>query len=95
VPTAAAAQAPRAARTAVAVLATPLSPPAPSAGAGGDGDPALEPRILAELRSALRGCAEEQLASVLEASPADVGAALAVLAARGAAERRGTRWFTS
>jgi hypothetical protein len=95
VPTAAAAQAPRAARTAVAVLATPLSPPSSSAGAGGEGDPALEPRILAELRSALRGCAEEQLASVLEASPADVGAALAALATRGAAERRGTRWFTS
>jgi hypothetical protein len=93
------------ARTAVAVLAAPLTPLRPQgtpraeaaspADAGGEGDPALESRIVGELRAALRGCSEAQLSSVLATPAADVGAALAVLAARGAAERRGTRWFTS
>jgi hypothetical protein len=73
----------------------PRAEAASPADAGGEGDPALESRIVGELRAALRGCSEAQLSSVLATPAADVGAALAVLAARGAAERRGTRWFTS
>jgi hypothetical protein len=78
-----------AARTAVAVLAAPVTVPSPP--------PAdeLEPRIVAELRAALRGCTGEQLGSVLGAPAGRVDAALAALAARGAVERRGTRWFVS
>jgi HEAT repeat protein len=91
-PATATAAAARAARTAVAVLDAPLAPPAPAVRAGDHG---LEGRILAELRAALRGCNEAQLSSVLATCPAEVEAALAALAARGAAERRGTRWFTS
>jgi len=55
----------------------------------------LEPRIVAELRAALRGCTEATLASVLGAPPARVEATLAALSARGGVEKRGTRWFTS
>src|SRR6266540_1303853 len=55
----------------------------------------LEPRVVAELRAALRGCTEATLASVLGAPPARVEATLAALAARGGVEKRGTRWFTS
>jgi hypothetical protein len=59
------------------------------------GDPDLEPRVLAELRSALRGGTESSLTSLLGAPAARVEAALAALAARGQVERRGTRWFVS
>jgi HEAT repeat protein len=77
------AAAPRA-RTAVAVVtATPA------------GDPDLGPRLVAELRAALRGGTESGLASLLGAPAARVEAALAALAARGQVERRGTRWFVS
>jgi HEAT repeat protein len=75
-----------AARTAVAVLEAPA--PAPGA-------PDLEPRVVAELRAALRGATEAGLASVLGVPAAQVEGALAALAARGAIERRGTRWFVS
>jgi HEAT repeat protein len=71
-------------RAAVAVLAA-----APSAA------PDLEPRVLAELRAALRGATEGALASALGAPAPRVEAALAALVARGAVERRGTRWFVS
>jgi HEAT repeat protein len=73
------------ARTAVAVV-----PPKPT-----PGDPELEPRLVAELRAALRGGTESGLASLLGAPAARVEAALAALAARGQVERRGTRWFVS
>jgi HEAT repeat protein len=73
------------ARTAVAVLETP----APA------GDPALEQRIVGELRAALRGCTPETLVSVLAVPAGEIDSALAALARRGAAERRGTRWFVS
>jgi hypothetical protein len=86
--TAPARHAPSAVRTAVAVLATPApAPPSPRDD--------LEPRILAELRAALRGCSGEQLAAALGAPAGQVDAALAALAARGGVERRGTRWFVS
>ena len=55
----------------------------------------LEPRVVAELRAALRGGTEAGLASLLGAPAARVEAALAALAARGQVERRGTRWFVS
>ncbi len=80
--TATAAAAARAVRTAVAVVEAP---------AAGD----LEPRVVAEIRAALRGCTPDGLASVLGAPPARIETALAALAARGAVERRGTRWFMS
>jgi hypothetical protein len=51
--------------------------------------------VVAEIRAALRGCTADGLASVLAAPPARIEAALAALAARGAVERRGTRWFMS
>ena len=71
-------------RTAVAVV---TAPPA--------GAPDLEPRVVAELRAALRGATEAGLASTLGAPQDRVEAALAALAARGAVERRGTRWYVS
>jgi HEAT repeat protein len=74
-----------AARTAVAVLEAPAAPQ-PSG---------LEPQVLAEIRSALRGCTEDQLAKALVAQRPLVDAALTTLAARRAVERRGTRWFMS
>jgi hypothetical protein len=55
----------------------------------------LTPRILAELRSALRGATDSGLAALLGAPQADVDSALATLAARGSVARRGTRWFVS
>jgi hypothetical protein len=70
-------------RTAVAVLDSPAP------------DPDLEPRLVAELRAALRGGTETGLASLLGTPAARVEAALAALAARGQVERRGTRWFVS
>jgi len=74
------------ARTASARVAVIEEPPAAQD---------LEPRVVAELRAALRGCTEATLASVLGAPPARVEATLAALAARGGVEKRGTRWFTS
>jgi hypothetical protein len=71
-------------RTAVAVV----DPPPPGA-------PDLEPRVVAELRAALRGATEAGLAATLRAPQDRVEAALASLAARGAVERRGTRWYVS
>jgi HEAT repeat protein len=71
-------------RTAVAVV----DAPAPAPGAQD-----LEPRVVAELRAALRGATEAHLSSILGAPAARVEAALAALGARGAVERRGTRWF--
>ncbi len=76
-----------AARAAVAVLATP----APASAPPND----LEPRVVAEIRAALRGCTPDGLASALCAPPARVEAALAALAGRGAVELRGTRWFVT
>jgi hypothetical protein len=71
--------------------------PLPLGGEGqGEGaNSELLPQVLAELRSALRGCTEEQLAIALATPRPRIDAALAGLAARGAAERRGTRWFMS
>jgi hypothetical protein len=57
--------------------------------------PDLEPRVVAELRSALRGSTEAGLSSTLGAPPDRIEAALASLAARGAVERRGTRWYVT
>ena len=55
----------------------------------------LAPRIVAELRAALRGCTEATLSSVLGAGAALVDTTLAALAAQGSVEKRGTRWFTT
>jgi HEAT repeat protein len=78
--------APSPARTAVAVLAAPDEGAAPDA---------LEPRIVAEIRAALRGCTPEGLASVLGAPAPRVEAALQSLLASGTIAQRGTRWFMS
>jgi HEAT repeat protein len=72
-----------AARTAVAVLEEPAD--------GRD----LEARVVTEIRAALRGCSADGLAAVLAAPAPRIEAALATLGARGAVERRGTRWFMS
>jgi hypothetical protein len=50
---------------------------------------------VAELRAALRGCTETALSATLGAPQDRIDAALAALAARGAVERRGTRWYVS
>jgi hypothetical protein len=55
----------------------------------------LEPRVVAEIRAALRGCTQEGLAAHLGAAPALVEGALQALAAKGTVARRGTRWFMS
>ncbi len=55
----------------------------------------LAPRVVTELRAALRGSTGDALARVLAAPEAEVEAALAALAARGQVERRGTRWFVT
>jgi hypothetical protein len=59
------------------------------------GAPDLEPRVVAELRAALRGCTETALSATLGAPQDRIEAALSALAARGAVERRGTRWYVS
>jgi hypothetical protein len=55
----------------------------------------LDPRIVAELRAALRGHTAESLARILAEPPARIGAALEALLASGTVARRGTRWFMS
>jgi HEAT repeat protein len=75
-------------RTAVAVLEAPAPPPAPE-------PPGLAPRIVTELRAALRGSPVDALSRVLSAPQADVEATLAALAARGQVERRGARWYVT
>jgi hypothetical protein len=52
----------------------------------------LEEAVRLELRGALLGLGVEELAAALGAPGPRVEAALEVLAARGAAVRRGTRW---
>ncbi len=95
--TAIAAPPPRSA-TAIAATAAPAAARAPRAAvavveAFGPGE--LAPRIVAELRAALRGCTEATLSSVLGAGAALVDTTLAALAAQGSVEKRGTRWFTT
>jgi HEAT repeat protein len=72
-------------RTAVAVVDAPAAP----------GPADLGPRILTELRAALRGATGDGLARVLSAPQPEVEAALAALSSRGQVERRGTRWFVT
>jgi hypothetical protein len=55
----------------------------------------LEATLVAEVRSALRGCTAGDLAAATGEPPARIDAALQALAARGALALRGARWFTS
>jgi hypothetical protein len=57
--------------------------------AGGDLDPAEE-AVLLEIRSALRGRSQDEIAAVV---PSGADRALASLVARGAVVRRGARYF--
>ncbi len=75
-----------AARAAIAVLESPPAAPEP---------PGLAPRIVTELRAALRGSSGDSLARVLAVPQPDVEAALAALGARGQVERRGARWYVT
>jgi hypothetical protein len=75
-------------------LATPAASPARRAAvavvdAGGDLDPAEE-AVLLEIRSALRGRSQDEIAAVV---PSGADRALASLVARGAVVRRGARYF--
>ena len=75
-----------AARAAIAVLESPPAAAEP---------PGLAPRIVTELRAALRGSSGDSLARVLAVPQPDVEAALAALGARGQVERRGARWYVT
>ncbi len=89
------------ARTAVAVQIATASPAATLASAAAAvpaaaldaSSPELEGSIVGEVRASLRGCVPTELSILLDAPPARVDAALAVLAARGALVQRGLRWF--
>jgi HEAT repeat protein len=95
----------RARRAAVAVMEAPAAPvsrpaapqpaqpasPSRRAAAGGGDD--LAPRVIGEIRAALRGCTPDALATILAVPPGHVEAVLASLASSGTIARRGTRWF--
>jgi hypothetical protein len=68
---------------AVAVLEAAAAAPA---------EGAVEEAVLLELRGAMLGMELDRLASVLRQPAPRVEAALELLAARGAVERRGQRW---
>ena len=70
-------------------------PPAAEAAGEGEASPDLEPRIVGEIRAALRGCTIDGLAGALGEPAARVGSALQVLLGKNVVAQRGTRWFMS